>query len=549
MSAPPAPVATPMKNGNNTQSEVRDTESDSGPDTELQRQPSGPPYTVFTRREKSWITFLVSVSALISPFGATTFYPAMNQLSQVLGVNATETNISITTYMVAQAIAPAIIGGMSDNSGRRLSFITCFVIYIVAAIGLALQTDYYALLFLRVLQACGGSAAISLTMAVVSDIATSAERGKYMGYATCGILFGPAFGPTIGGLLAQYLGWRSIFWFLAIFAGVLLILFVFLFPETCRAVVGNGSIPARGLNRSVISYLQERKQRKADSSSTQNDIDATAPSAAKRPFRLPNPLTTLRILGEKESCIILLYNGFFFTGMMIVSSAIPYLFKAAYDLNEIKLGLCYIALGTGSLTSSLSTGRIVDWNFRRHAKLNNLPITRGKQQDLRDFPIEKVRLQVVVPGHVVGTIGLVFFGWSVRYKVHLAATEVSLFLIGLGVSTAFNNSNTLLLDLHRHQPATATAAVNFVRCLLSAVGSAAIIPMCRAMNAGWAFTLIALIYVVLIGVVFWLMKSGMRWRQELERRKSEKESTERATAATDNSGGSTTEKRRLGMAP
>jgi multidrug resistance protein len=116
---------------------------------------------------------------------------------------------------------------MSDTNGRRLSFILCYVIYIVANIGLALQTNYVALLILRMVQAVGCSAAIALAFAIVSDISTSAERGKYMGYAGAGILCGPAFGPTIGGILAQYLGWRSIFWFLAIFSGVLLIIFVF----------------------------------------------------------------------------------------------------------------------------------------------------------------------------------------------------------------------------------------------------------------------------------------------------------------------------------
>jgi hypothetical protein len=49
---------------------------------------------------------------------------------------------------------------------------------------------------------------------------------------------------------------------------------------------------------------------------------------------------------------------------------------------------------------------------------------------------------------------------------------------------------------------------------MSAGGSAAIIPMCRAMNPGWAFTFIGLVYVVLIGVVVWVMNNGMRWRQE-----------------------------------
>lgn len=408
---------------------------------------------------------------------------------------------------------------MSDSSGRRLSFIVCYLIFIAANIGLALQTNYVALLLLRILQAFGCSAAIALSVAVVADIATSAERGKYMGYAVSGILFGPAFGPMIGGILAQYLGWRSIFWFLAIFAGTLLVLFVLLFPETCRAVVGNGSIPAKGVNRSIFSYMQERKNR---ANPTVVGQVATEPTE-KRKFQFPNPLQTLRILVEKESCIILLYSGLFFTGMMVASISIPDLFKNAYDLDELKIGLCYIALGTGCLISSLTMGHVVDWNFRRHAAIVNMPILKDKQQDLRNFPIEKVRLQVVAFGHVIGIIGLIAYGWTVRYQTHVAFPEISLFILGFGVSTAFNITNTLIIDLHRHQPATATAAVNLVRCLMSAGGCAAIIPMCQAMNPGWAFTFVALVYVVLIAVVFLVMKSGMNWRQEANRRREAKD--------------------------
>jgi hypothetical protein len=78
--------------------EVRDVEG--GEEHALQRQASGPPYSVFTKAEKIWIITLVSTSALISPFGATLFYPVLNVLSDVLKVTPTMTNISITTYMV-----------------------------------------------------------------------------------------------------------------------------------------------------------------------------------------------------------------------------------------------------------------------------------------------------------------------------------------------------------------------------------------------------------------------------------------------------------------
>jgi hypothetical protein len=72
----------------------------SGQYNELQRQSSEPPYTIWGRGSKIWIIFLVSVSALISPFGATTFFPALNVLTGVLDITPTQLNLSITTYMV-----------------------------------------------------------------------------------------------------------------------------------------------------------------------------------------------------------------------------------------------------------------------------------------------------------------------------------------------------------------------------------------------------------------------------------------------------------------
>ncbi|KAH9835065.1 putative transporter AQR1 [Teratosphaeria destructans] len=487
----------------------------------LERVISGPPYTIFSPASKLFIVITVSLSALISPFGATTFYPALDVLADELHVTPSLINLSLTTYMIAQAIAPSLIAGASDNTGRRLSFIVCFIIFICANVGLALQTAYAALLVLRMVQAFGCSAAIALGTAVVADVATSAERGRYMGYATAGLLFGPAFGPTIGGLLIEYLTWRACFWFLCIFTGVLLVIFTLFFPETCRNVVGNGSIPARGINKSIIGEWQRRKyMRRMEFGDDKSSIHTTRP---KKKASFPNPLHTLKIVAEKESGLILFYNGFFFTGMMMTTGAIPTLYSEQYGLDVLDTGLCYISMGVGSLVSTLTMGHVTDWNFRRHAARLGFAITKGRQQDLSNFPIEKVRFQVVLPGHIIATLAYIAFGWTVHYRTSLAGPEIALFFIGFGVSMAFNLTNTLLIDLHKDKPATATAAVNFVRCLLSAGGAAAIIPMCNAMGIGWAFTFMALVYVAWIAMLPLLMAKGMKWRQEAAAERKAKE--------------------------
>jgi MFS family permease len=398
------------------------------------------------------------------------------------------------------------MAGMSDTSGRRLSFILCFSIFLVANIGLALQTNYTALLILRMLQATGSSGTIALSMAVVADVVTSAQRGKYTGFANAGILVGPSIGPVIGGALAQFLGWRSIFWFLVIFAAVFLVSFTLIFPETCRNIVGNGSIPATGISRSLVGTLVQRKLRR--------DPSFVPSIPPKRKFTFPNPWPAVKIVGDKESALLLTYNSLAFAGQMIISAALPSMLASSYGYDTLKVGLCYLPLGAGSMTASITMGYLLDWNFRRHAKLAGIAISHSRQQNLADFPLERARIEIIWPNHALAIVSMFGFGWAIHYAAPIAVIEVLLFLVAFFITGAFSVSNVLLIDLHRDKPATATAAVNLTRCLTSAGGVAAIIPMMNTWGRGWSYSFLAFLDIALTPALIVLVKYGPKWRQE-----------------------------------
>ena len=109
------------------------------------------------------------------------YFPALNTLSESYSVSSELINLTVTTYMIFQGLAPTIYGDLADMAGRRPANITGFVIYMGANIGLALQNSYPDLLVLRCLQSSGSSGTIALGNGVVADIATSAERGTYIG--------------------------------------------------------------------------------------------------------------------------------------------------------------------------------------------------------------------------------------------------------------------------------------------------------------------------------------------------------------------------------
>lgn len=85
---------------------------------------------------------------------------------------------------------------MSDRFGRRPVYLVSLLINIAANLGLALQDSYASLMVLRCLQSSSSSGTVALGQAVLDDLTTSEERGKFMAYLTLGFIMGPALGPV-----------------------------------------------------------------------------------------------------------------------------------------------------------------------------------------------------------------------------------------------------------------------------------------------------------------------------------------------------------------
>lgn len=477
-----------------------------------------PPFTVFTPGQRKFIVFMASCGGFFSAASANIYFPALNALSADFHESSTLINLTLTTYMIMQGLAPTFIGDMADMLGRRPAYITCFVIYIGANIGLALCQNYASLLVLRMVQAAGSSATIALGSGVVADIATSAERGNWMGWVTAGPMVAPALAPVLGGILAQFAGWRWIFWFLTILAASYLVPFIIVFPETGRNVVGNGSVPPQKWNVSLLSYLSTRRAAK------KNGLTRTISRESKRAERdrlarnrklhFPNPINTLRVIAEKDVGLLLFFNSVVYTAFYDITSSTPYLFAQIYGFNDLQVGLCFIPFGIGCFIAPVAFGKLLDWNFRRVAKQAGMPIDRKRATDLKDFPLEKARVQVTWPLVLVGDACLLCYGWVLECNANLAAPLVLQFIMGLTLTGAFNCNGVMLVDLYPLSPSTATAANNLVRCFLGAGGTALIVIMIDRMGRGWCFTFIALVVLACMPILFVLQKWGPGWREE-----------------------------------
>ncbi|CAN9157852.1 unnamed protein product [Alternaria alternata] len=191
---------------------------------------------------------------------------------------------------------------------------------------------------------------ISFGYAVVSDIATPAERGGFIGAVLLGPNVAPSLGPVLGGILVQYAGWPWIFWTLAILSGINFCILAITLPETARKIVGNGSImPARLLNRSYLTHMKLKSNKSSTASSEgSTDVQRT---------RMPSLKPCFKALWQKENALIMLINGLFYMTYCCVQASLSTLFIRIYGFEELYAGLIYIPFGVGCALASYTCGQ------------------------------------------------------------------------------------------------------------------------------------------------------------------------------------------------
>jgi len=298
-------------------------------------EPPAPQHSVLNKYEKVYIIFMAALAGFFSPISSQIYFPALPTLAQYYEKTTTLINLTVTTYMIIQGIAPAFVGNFADISGRRPAYILAFTIYTAANIGLAVHNNYGALLGLRCLQSAGSSATSSIGYAVAADIASPAERGKYIGPMTAGSMAALSLGPVIGGLLVRYLGWRSIFWFLVIISGAFLVAYIITVRETARQIVGNGSIvPAEWWRLSLFQYLSPTRHRRTETQ------DTSQPQRSKLSYI--NPLKSFVVFADKAGLINLCQIGIAYLSCIAVMTNTANMFGDLYNLDSLKIGLCFL---------------------------------------------------------------------------------------------------------------------------------------------------------------------------------------------------------------
>jgi EmrB/QacA subfamily drug resistance transporter len=163
------------------------------------------------RRAKMEILFAVLLAMFLSALDQTIVGTALPRIMADLASNDIYTWV-VTVYLLTSTITIPFYGKLSDLYGRKPMLVIGITLFLAgsALSGLA-QTGAQLLLF-RGIQGIGAGALFPIALAVIGDLFSPAERGKYQGLF--GAVFGIAFliGPALGGLLTDTVGWHWIFY-------------------------------------------------------------------------------------------------------------------------------------------------------------------------------------------------------------------------------------------------------------------------------------------------------------------------------------------------
>lgn len=178
---------------------------------------------------------LIVILAALSMLGALSidaYLPSLPTIGKEFGVTAGAVQQSLTAYVFAFAVMTLFYGTLSDTLGRRLIVLWSLAFYLIATIGVACSPSLEVLIFFRLLQGVSAGGGAVVARAAVADLYSGAEAHRAMSYINVVFGLAPALAPIIGGWLLAVLGWRAVFWFIALFALVLLAACYWALPES-----------------------------------------------------------------------------------------------------------------------------------------------------------------------------------------------------------------------------------------------------------------------------------------------------------------------------
>lgn len=163
---------------------------------------------------KTVILFIATLATFLTPFMGTSLIIALPTIGNDLAVNAILLSWVTTGFFLASAMFAVPFGRIADIYGMKKIFTYGILILTISTLLAAISPSAEFLVITRVFQGVASAMIFVTALAIITSVFPPKERGKAIGMNIMASYIGLVLGPLLGGFLTQYLGWRSIFYFI-----------------------------------------------------------------------------------------------------------------------------------------------------------------------------------------------------------------------------------------------------------------------------------------------------------------------------------------------
>ncbi|MEV4568969.1 MFS transporter [Nonomuraea sp. NPDC049419] len=162
----------------------------------------------------AWRTLsVVSLASVLTGLGGSAINVALPEIARNTGADATAASWILLGYQLTTTVLMVVFGRLADLFGRRRMYLLGLATYTGAALLAGLAPNAWLVVAMRVVQAAGAAMLLTNSAALVSDAFPRERLGEGMGVYVASFSIAGLIGPTLGGVLAESLGWRWVFWF------------------------------------------------------------------------------------------------------------------------------------------------------------------------------------------------------------------------------------------------------------------------------------------------------------------------------------------------
>jgi DHA2 family multidrug resistance protein len=165
-----------------------------------------------TDSHRWWVLVVVVMGSFMSILDSTVVNIALPKLMAVFSTDVHGAQWVLTSYLLALAVVIPLTGYLDETFGGKRMYMLTLTLFTVASMLCGIAWSLNAMIVFRVLQGLGGGLIQPLGMSILLREFRPEERGTALGIYGIPLMLAPAFGPTLGGYLVQFVEWRFIFY-------------------------------------------------------------------------------------------------------------------------------------------------------------------------------------------------------------------------------------------------------------------------------------------------------------------------------------------------